>query len=284
MNNSKNFKNLHEQDAPLLLPNAWDALSALILEQAGFKAIGTTSWGMANSLGYKDGEIISFQACLSIVEKIMAVISIPVTVDIESGFAETNDEIVDNVITLANLGVVGINIEDSYKPFASHSADSIEGGLKDITAHGELIKSIRSGLDDAGYQDFFINARIDAYFHAKEPFQETIARGTRYIASGASGIFVPGMTQGDEIKTLTRCMEAPVNVMSLPDLTDVSQLKALGVKRFSIGNALSDLTIAFMEHTASTLLKQNNTASLYQNPVFKTQVSTVFHTVNGESF
>ncbi|WP_298770255.1 isocitrate lyase/phosphoenolpyruvate mutase family protein [uncultured Shewanella sp.] len=281
MNNSKNFKNLHEQDAPLLLPNAWDALSALILEQAGFKAIGTTSWGMANSLGYKDGEIISFQACLSIVEKIMAVVSIPVTVDIESGFAKTNDEIVDNVITLANLGVVGINIEDSYKPFASHLTDSVVGGLKDTAAHAELIKSIRSGLDEAGYQDFFINARIDAYFHAKDPLQETIARGSCYIASGASGIFVPGMTQSDDIKAVTRSIAAPVNVMSLPDLTDMSQLQNLGVKRFSIGNALSDLTIAFMEHTATTLLKQNNTAALYQNPAFNTQVSTVFYTVNG---
>ncbi|WP_283106934.1 isocitrate lyase/PEP mutase family protein [Shewanella surugensis] len=210
----------------------------------------------------------------------MAVIDIPVTVDIESGFAEKNDEIVDNVMTLANRGVVGINIEDSYKPSASHSSISVEGGLKDIAAHGELIKLIRSGLDGAGYQDFFINARIDAYFHVKDPLQETIARGRCYIASGASGIFVPGMTQGDDIKTLTRSIAVPVNVMSLPDLTDMSQLQDLGVKRFSIGNALSDLTIAFMEHTATTLLKQNNTVALYQNPAFNTQVSTVFHTVN----
>ncbi|WP_299007891.1 isocitrate lyase/phosphoenolpyruvate mutase family protein [uncultured Shewanella sp.] len=280
MNTCKYFKNLHEQEAPLLLPNAWDALSALILEQAGFKAIGTTSWGMANSLGYQDGEIISFEACLSIVEKIMAVVSIPVTVDIESGFAKTNDEIMSNVIKLANLGVVGINIEDSFKPFASHLADSVEGGLKDAADHGELIKSIRLGLNDAGYQDFFINARIDAYFYAKDPLQETIKRGSCYIDNGASGIFVPGMTQSDDIRTLTQSIAAPVNLMSLPDLTDMSQLQDLGVKRFSLGNALSDLTIAFMEHTASTLLQQNNTASLYQNPAFNTQVNTVFHRAN----
>lgn len=106
---------MHKQKELLFLPNAWDVVSALILEHAGFKAIGTTSWGIANSMGYKDGERIDFNELLMLVRKIISMVEIPVTVDIESGYSEHIDSAVENVLKVADLGAVGINIEDSLK-------------------------------------------------------------------------------------------------------------------------------------------------------------------------
>ena len=113
MNKLSNFKIMHEQEELLFLPNAWDALSAIILEQAGFKAIGTTSWGVANALGYKDGERIQFDELLGL-PKIISV-DVPVTADVEAGYSGHPDVVADNVLKIADVGAAGINIEDLSK-------------------------------------------------------------------------------------------------------------------------------------------------------------------------
>ncbi len=123
MTNIKEFNELHFSKDLLILGNAWDLLSALILEKSGFKVIGTTSWGIANSLGHSDGELIDFERHLSIIKLIADNVKIPVTADIEAGYGETAEKIVDNVLRTADVGVAGINIEDSLKK---------QKGLRDI--------------------------------------------------------------------------------------------------------------------------------------------------------
>jgi len=262
MNKLLDFNKMHQQDELLLIGNAWDALSALVLQQSGFKAIATTSWGVANSLGYQDGENIGFEDILAVVEKIIAVVDVPVSVDIESGYSNDHDVVADQVLTLAKLGTVGINIEDSFKSGS---------GLKAIAEQSEQIKKIRAKLNDHNYHDFFINARIDTYFQLQEPQSETIERANAYVNSGASGIFVPGIKQSDDIKELVSEISVPLNVLSLPDLTDITLLNELGVKRFSIGNALSDAVVAFIEQQSLQLMEQKNTAALYQHDEVQTQ-------------
>ncbi|WP_281559349.1 isocitrate lyase/phosphoenolpyruvate mutase family protein [Thalassomonas sp. RHCl1] len=256
------FNALHQQQQVLCIGNAWDLLSALVLEQAGFKAIGTTSWGVANALGYQDGEKISFEQVLTLAKNIIANVSVPVTVDIEAGFATEASAIADNVLQLAELGAAGINIEDSLKH---------EAGLRAQPEHCRVLETIRLTLDSKGYQDFFINARTDTYLQLEQPLEATISRGQAYIDSGASGLFVPGLSQADEIRAVVAAIKAPVNVMSLPNLTDVAALQQLGVKRFSIGNALSDATVAFIESQAHQVLETKNSAGLYDHPDVKTQ-------------
>ena len=150
MRKSLELKRLHEQDELLLLPNAWDLLSAMVLEQAGFKAIGTTSWGVANAMGKPDGENITFAEILSLAGKLVSVVDVPVTVDIESGYSDDFDTIAENALKVAELGVAGLNIEDSLKSGS---------GLRDARLHGELLSKIRRKLEDNQYSDFFINAR-----------------------------------------------------------------------------------------------------------------------------
>lgn len=256
MNKIQAFNEMHFSEDLLFLGNAWDLLSALTLEKAGFKAIGTTSWGIANSLGYADGELIEFDKHLGIIRSIAENVKVPVSADIEAGYGEDTQTIVDNVLKTADTGVAGINIEDSFKK---------QKGLKEISKHCELLSKIRAGLENNGYKNFFINARTDTYFQTENPFLETMQRGKAYVESGASGIFVPGVKADDEIKEIAIKIDAPLNVLSLPGLTNCNKLKVLGVKRFSFGNALSDKVIACLKKNAGELLESMNTSHLYKN-------------------
>lgn len=254
MNRIQEFNELHISKEILFLGNAWDLLSALTLEKAGFQAIGTTSWGIANSLGYTDGELIDFDRHLGIIKTITENVKIPVSADIEAGYSEDTNTIIDNVLRTADIGVAGINIEDSLKK---------SNGLRDITLHSKLLESIRIALDNNGYKDFYINARTDTYLQKQNPLLETIERGKAYVESGASGIFVPGLMKEDEIIEITLNVLAPLNILSLPGLTNCNKLNGLGVKRFSFGNALSDKVIAYLEKNARELVEFMDTARLY---------------------
>lgn len=255
MNIIQEFNKLHTSKDILLLGNAWDLLSALTLEKVGFKAIGTTSWGIANSLGYADGELIDFDRHLGIIKSIAENVKIPVSADIEAGYGEDMDTIVANVLKTADVGVAGINIEDSLKN---------QRGLRDVSVQCMLLSKIRSALDQHGYKGFYINARTDTYFQKENPLIETIDRAKAYVESGASGIFVPGLIHHEEIEEITSNVKAPLNVLSLPGLTNCNKLKALGVKRFSFGNALSDKVISFLEKNAAQLMDLKDTSILYE--------------------
>ncbi|MFC7395058.1 isocitrate lyase/PEP mutase family protein [Scopulibacillus cellulosilyticus] len=256
MNKIQEFNELHFSEEPLFLGNAWDLLSALTLEKAGFKAIGTTSWGIANSLGHADGELIDFDRHLGIIRTITENVKIPVSADIEAGYSEDTNKIINNVLKTADVGAAGINIEDSLKS---------SNGLREIPNHCKLLEEIRIALDQNGYKDFYINARTDTYLQRTNPLLETIERGKAYVESGASGIFVPGLKEDDEIKEITKNISAPLNVLSLPGLTNCNKLKELGVRRFSFGNALSDNVIAYLEKKAGELLEFKDTSLLYGN-------------------
>ncbi|MEH6938705.1 isocitrate lyase/phosphoenolpyruvate mutase family protein [Bacillus sp. JJ664] len=255
MNKIQIFNDLHTSEDLLFLGNAWDLLSALILEKAGFKAIGTTSWGIANSIGLADGELIDFDRHLRIIESIAENVNIPVSADIEAGYSEDIKTIVYNVLRTADVGVAGINIEDSFKS---------RKGLKSITQHSKLLTEIRTALDNNGFKDFYINARIDTYFQIEHPLIDTLNRAKAYVESGVSGIFVPGLKKEDEIKEIILHVDAPLNILSLPELTNCNKLKELGVKRFSFGNALSDQIILHLEKTAEQLIEGKDTSILYE--------------------
>lgn len=256
MNKIQKFNELHSSKEVLFLGNAWDLLSALTLEKVGFKAIGTTSWGIANSLGFADGELIDFDRHLAIIKTITENVKIPVSADIEAGYGDANETIIDHVLRTADVGVAGINIEDALKK---------QIGLKEVSQHCDVLLKMRTVLDQNGFKDFYINARIDTYFHSENPLMDTIERGKAYVESGASGIFIPGVTKEEEIKEIALHVNAPLNVLSLPGLTNCNKLEELGVKRFSFGNALSDKVIAFLEKNAAQLLELKDTSHLYED-------------------
>lgn len=255
MNKRLSFVALHQQNKPLLLANPWDQLSARIFEQAGFQALGTTSRGIANAHGRHDGERLSFGEMVAAVKPIIAAVAIPVSVDLESGYGATAAEIADNLLTIADLGAQGVNLEDSPKPGP---------GLRPIVEQQALLEHLKNALVRAGHDTFYINARIDTYLQLPEPLADTLARVQAYDQAGADGVFVPGLRDPAAIAKVVAATNKPVNLMSLPDLTDLDNMAALGVRRFSLGNAFSDAVLTFMQQTANHLRTSGNTAELHQ--------------------
>lgn len=156
------MKNLIKENECLIIGNVWDSLSAIIHEQAGFKALGTTSWGISNTLGYKDGQNISFDDLKNVVSQILKVINIPLSVDVEAGYSENNKEIVENILTLAKMGCSGVNLEDSIP----------NNGLKDKNEFSVLIKEIKESLLNNGFDNFYLNIRTDTYLNLENPLEE----------------------------------------------------------------------------------------------------------------
>lgn len=226
------FHQLHHQPTGFVLANAWDLSSAQFIQAAGAKALATTSWGIAASLGLADGENISFQTQLALVKSLTKHIHIPLTVDIESGYSNDPQQISQNVLALAKLGIVGINIEDSNKD---------TNALRSIEQQCTIISEIKKVLNENGFGSLFINARTDTFFVSDRPFQATLERAKAYQNAGADGLFVPGLTNIEQITSLTNAIDMPLNVMAMSNFNSAKAAFAGGAKRFSLGNSLYDL-------------------------------------------
>ena len=226
------FTNLHQQSSPLLICNVWDAASAKVAEQLNFKAIGTSSAALANVLGYNDGEEMTFEELLFMVERIAKATQLPLSVDIESGFSDDPVEVAKNIKQLVEAGVVGINIEDSKV--------EQERKLLDATDFSKFLSQVRTELDKEEVA-VFINVRTDPFLLGVDnALAETTKRVALYTSAGANGLFVPCITDKEDIQTVTSCTNLPVNVMCMPNLPNFKELSELGVKRISMGNFLFD--------------------------------------------
>ena len=221
------FHRLHAGPAPLVLVNAWDAASARVVERAGATAIGTTSAGMAWSLGYADGERMPVGELLAACARICRVAGVPVTVDIERGFGDSTQAVCDLVRALIDMGVAGINIEDGVLP-----------GTRQL-APPEILCERIGALRELDAR-LFINARTDTHFVANDDpvarYQDTLRRARLYAAAGADGIFVPGMTSLEEIAGLAAAVALPVNVYAgHTQAPSVEVLASAGARRISLG-------------------------------------------------
>lgn len=213
------FSELHHGDAPLLLPNAWDIGSALAFVAAGFPAIGTTSFGVAASAGKPDGDRSSQRATAALAIH-LGRLPVHVTMDIEDGYSDDPSEVADYVATLAFLGVVGVNIEDS------RSGHLVDPSL--VAAKVAAVKRLTP--------EMFVNARVDNMWFAEQATVEAVLQRARmYTDAGADGIFVPGALSPEVIRGITAGITLPVNVLAQPSLT-VTELGALGVRRVSSGS------------------------------------------------
>jgi 2-methylisocitrate lyase-like PEP mutase family enzyme len=222
-----------------VLPNAWDAGSARILEQVGFPAIATTSAGIAWSLGVPDGGALGLGTMLEHVGRIVAAVGVPVTADLESGY----DDVSATVRRAVEAGAVGGNLEDQ-----------VGGVLFGIDEAADRIAAARAAAP-AG--TFVLNARTDTYFGGAtgNVFAETVERATRFVAAGADCVFVPGVVEEEEIRRLAAAIPAPLNVVAgLASMTDAPMLFSLGVRRVSLGGSLARGAYSFLERAGRELL------------------------------
>ena len=233
MSLASDFLALHHAATPLILPNAWDVISARLVEDAGFPAIATTSAGVAWSLGYADGEDITRDEMLAAVARIAKAVRVPVSADLEAAYGPSPDDAAATARGAIKAGAVGFNFEDS-------TADSNKP-LLDIPLQVARIRAARAAADELGVH-LVINARTDVYLaeigapHTR--FDETVRRLTAYRDAGGDCLFAPGVADPDIIARLVNALNAPLNVLATPASPPVAELAKLGVARISLGGGV----------------------------------------------
>jgi 2-methylisocitrate lyase-like PEP mutase family enzyme len=210
------FHDLHHGELPLLLPNAWDVPSALAFAEAGFAAIGTTSFGVASAAGRPDGGRSTREANLALARDLSG-LPVHLSVDIEDGYADGPEQVADYA---AALGVAGVNIEDSTG-----------GRLIPPGAHAAKITAVKRRCPD-----LFVNARVDNFWIGQDAtVGAVLGRAAQYVAAGADGVFVPGAVKPDMLRELAGEIPVPLNVLVIPGLS-LRDLAELGVRRVSTGS------------------------------------------------
>jgi 2-methylisocitrate lyase-like PEP mutase family enzyme len=226
-----------------VLPNAWDAGSARVLEQVGFPAVATTSAGIAWACGLPDGGALDRERMLEQVGRIVAAVNVPVTADLEAGYGQTAQEVGDTVSRAAALGAVGANLEDA--------------GSGDLFGIEDAVERVAAARAAAPTGTFVLNARTDTYFAGTsgDVFAETVERAVRYLEAGADCVFVPGVVEEDTIRRLAAAIPGPLNVVAgLANLVDAPTLFSLGVKRVSLGGSLARAALSTLERAGRELL------------------------------
>jgi 2-methylisocitrate lyase-like PEP mutase family enzyme len=231
------FRGMHRGPL-LLLPNAWDAMSARQFEAAGFPAIATTSGGVAWALGYADGEKSPWPEIVSAHERITRVVRVPVTADIEAGFGETPADVGKSIAAIVRTGVVGFNLEDG-----TPRPDMPVRPIEDAVAR---IRAARQAAEAAGVPAV-INARTDIYLkNVGDPagrFDEVVKRAKAYLAAGADCIYPFGFIDLETVGRLAKAIPAPINIVARAGAPPVAELQKLGVARVTIA---SGATLAVM--------------------------------------
>lgn len=242
------FRALH--DDLLVLPNCWDAASARIIQQAGAPALATSSAAVAWSLGTRDGNVLDRNLMLEHLRRIIAVSSVPVSCDIEGGFGDSATDLAETTRLVIEAGAVGVNLEDAF-----------DRGLRPVEEAAARVRVVREAADAAGI-DLYLNARTDGYLLGAADFDDTVARAAAYLEAGASGIFVPGVTDLETVSRLTAAIDAPVNILTGPSAPPIAQLKAAGARRVSAGSSLAAAVFGHVERAARELLDEGTYTGL----------------------
>ena len=244
------LRSLHRAPPILVLPNAWDVASAVLFERAGARAIATTSAGVANALGFADGQAMPLAEVLAATQRIAAAVQVPVTADLEAGYADTPAAVQAVMRQLLATGAVGVNLEDGLPPGSPQL-------LRDVRDQQMRLGAARAAADEAGIP-LVINARTDVFLHQVgapgSRLEETLRRLRAYAQAGADCLFAPGVTDAPTIATLVRELEQPLNILAAPTIPAVSELEKMGVARVSLGSGLHRASLAFAERLAREFL------------------------------
>ena len=258
----KQFHELHHNNKLLVLPNIWNPLSVKLLEETGYKAVATASASIAFANGYQDGEKIPFEELIFILKRIVKSVNIPVTADVESGYAENNSVLKENIKRLLDTGIAGINFEDSRHD---------EQKLFSKEEQSEKINLIKKTATGSG-SNLFINARTDVFIKQnplskEEKLAEAIERGKAYKAAGADGFYPIFLKEKEGIKMVVEEVALPVNILMLPGIPDFSTLKEIGLARLSLGPGFLKYAINSMKNIAEKLLHYEGMDEITSNPI-----------------
>ena len=255
---SRRLRELVRAPEILVMPGAYDVLSALLFEQMGFKAIQGTSGGIAAALGYPDGEVMSRDLFVEITGNFAAAVSVPVNADGERGYGDEN-ETKETVRRLIAAGVAGMNLEDG--------AGGKPGGARGLVELSEQLRKIKAVMETkrALGSEFFLNARVDAFHVITDPkkaLDEAIQRGNAYAEAGGDCIFYLFVHSGDIIGRLAKEVKAPISILAGPQAPSVSELQDLGVARVSYGSAFLNAAIGGTRKLAQEIVEKGTITAL----------------------
>jgi 2-methylisocitrate lyase-like PEP mutase family enzyme len=250
---AEKFRALHAQGQMLILPNAWDAASAKLAEEAGAQAIATSSAALAWSHGYPDGEKLPPASFIGAVQEIVRVAKVPVSADSEMGFGDTPEGAAKFVMSLVDAGAVGINIEDRTSP------------PELLVAKIGAIKAAAKAKD----VEIFINARTDVYLanlvSDDKRLAEAIRRGKLYAEAGADGLFVPALNDLAGIRKVVNAIDLPINILIFKATPVVAQLKQAGVRRLSAGTAIAGAAYGAAVRATKMLLDEGRYDAIFSS-------------------
>lgn len=245
------FRKLHAAGRMLVLPNAWDAASARLAQEAGAEAVATSSAAVAWCHGYPDGDVMPRDVVLTAAKEVLRVVKVPVSVDSEGGYSSDPQAVAAHVMALIELGVAGINLEDGK-------------GSPDLLA--AKIRTIKQAAKarDAG---IFINARCDVYLHNLETgaaaLNETLRRGKMYAEAGADSLFAPAMNDAAHIRETVKTIPLPVNILIMRAAPPLTELKAAGVRRVSAGALIGRAAYGTAQKAVTMLLKEGKPDAIF---------------------
>jgi 2-methylisocitrate lyase-like PEP mutase family enzyme len=237
------FLALHRPGRPLLLPNPWDIGSARILASLGFEALATTSSGFAATLGRPDGSVTRDRAIGHAAEVVRAT-PLPVSADLENGFADDPQEVADTVAAAIRAGLAGCSIEDS--------TGRAEDPIYDASLAVERVAAAAEAAH-SGRRRLVLTARAENHLHGRNDLSDTIARLQRYAAAGADVLYAPGLSRSGDISEVVGCSDRPVNVLAIAAAPPVAELAELGVARISVGGAFAFAAFGALTEAAREL-------------------------------
>jgi 2-methylisocitrate lyase-like PEP mutase family enzyme len=270
------FHRLHDDPRVLVLPNAWDAASARIFEEAEFEAVGTTSAGIAWSLGYPDGEKVTRDEMIETTRRIVHSVDVPVTADIEGGYGSTTDEVFETVEAIISAGAVGVNLEDG-----TEDATKL---LREVSEQVERVQAAREAASSAGVE-MVLNARTDVYWldvgEEHERLEHAVSRTNAYREAGADCLFIPGVGASETIGALAREIDGPLNVLAGPGAPLVADLEALGVARLSVGSGPARAALGLMQRIAEELRGPGTYTALVDNAIPYAEIDELMSAQDG---
>ena len=263
---AERLRALHAGPRVLVLCNAWDAASSRVVEEAGFPALATTSAGIANSLGYADGQHISREEMAEAVARITRAVAVPVTADMEAGYGPTPEAAAETARAAIAAGAVGMNLEDAFE----------ERNFIDIGLQSDRVRAAREAGEQAGVP-LVINARTDVYLAGigdpAEQFKEAVRRANAYREAGADCLFLPGVADAGLIARLVREINGPINILAGPSTPPVGELERIGVRRVSMGSGPMRATMALMQRIARELAQSGTYTSFTRDTISYTEAN-----------
>ena len=268
---ARRFRQMHDGPEILVIANAWDAGSARVFEDAGIRAIGTGSAGVAFSHGFVDDERIPRDVMLRAIAEMVAAVDVPVTADILAGMGDSLDAVVATVHEVIALGAAGVNIEDSTEVGGAH--------LLDIAYQTEKIRAVCAAVEASGVP-IVVNARTDPYWlkigDEKERLRTSIERANRYRDAGAHCLFVPGTADRATLKTLVAEIAGPLNVLTTPGCPPIAELQALGVRRVSEGSGPMRASLMLARRIARDLIDTGTYARFHLDAIPYDEANALF--------